>query len=188
MANGVGIATAPGAANDDLEIKHAIPRIVGISRIVRLRFYYQYLYTNTYMSSEPEYLGWLVKRVQYAHHRALDKRLGSLGVSLVQWNALREIERNPGCSQHRLAEQTFNSDQAFGSLLTRLLAAGWIERHPGTGRATIHRLTPSGRSLLLDGQKIVSEVTTASFRPLSKHERQVLGRILNKVLDQRRTG
>jgi hypothetical protein len=37
---------------------------------------------------------------------------------LVQWNALREIERNPGCSQHRLAERTFNSDQAFGSLLT----------------------------------------------------------------------
>jgi DNA-binding MarR family transcriptional regulator len=137
------------------------------------------------MSSTPDHLGWLIKRVQYGHHRALDKRLAPLGVSLVQWNALREIERNPGCSQHQLAERTFNSDQAFGSLLTRLLAAGWIERRPGTGRATIHRLTPSGRSLLLDGQKIMTAVTTASFEPLSKHERQTLSGILTKVLGAR---
>jgi DNA-binding MarR family transcriptional regulator len=135
------------------------------------------------MSSEPEYLGWLIKRVQYGHHRALDKRLAPLSVSLVQWNALREIERNPGCSQHQLAERTFNSDQAFGSLLTRLLAADWIERRPGTGRATIHRLTPSGRSLLRDGQRIMSEVIGTSFGPLSKHERQMLASILSKVLD-----
>ena len=156
-------------------------------RIVRLHYLYQCLYTNTYMSSEPEHLGWLIKRVQYGHHRVLDKRLALLGVSLVQWNALREIERNPGCSQHQLAERTFNSDQAFGSLLTRLLAAAWIERRPGTGRATIHRLTPSGRSLLLDGQRIMSEVISASFGPLSKHERQMLARILTKVLDARPT-
>jgi len=155
--------------------------------IVRLHCVYQCLYTNTYMSSEPEYLGWLIKRVQYGHHRALDKRLAPLSVSLVQWNALREIERNPGCSQHQLAERTFNSDQAFGSLLTRLLAADWIERRPGTGRATIHRLTPSGRSLLLDGQRIMSEVISTSFAPLSKHERQMLARILTKVLDARPT-
>ena len=140
------------------------------------------------MSSEPEHLGWLIKRAQYGHHRALDKGLAPLGVSLVQWNALREIERNPGCSQHQLAERTFNSDQAFGSLLTRLLAAGWIERRPGTGRATIHRLTAPGRSLLLGGQKIMSNVLTGSFGPLSKHERQMLARLLKKVLDARTAG
>src|ERR1700678_635228 len=156
-------------------------------RIVRLHYIYQCLYTNTYMSSEPEHLGWLIKRVQYGHHRALDKRLAPLGVSLVQWNALREIERNPGCSQHQLAERTCNSDQAFGSLLTRLLAADWIERRPGTGRATIHRLTPSGRSLLLDGQRIMSEVIPAPVGPPSKHGRPLLARILTKVLDARPT-
>jgi DNA-binding MarR family transcriptional regulator len=154
--------------------------VVSDDQMVALK--YRCLYTNTYMSSELEHLGWLIKRIQYDHHRALDRRLSPLDVSLVQWNALREIERNPGSSQHQLAERTFNSDQAFGSLLTRLLAAGWIERSPGTGRAIIHRLTPSGRSLLLDGQKVMSEVTTASFGSLSKHERQMLARTLTKVL------
>jgi DNA-binding MarR family transcriptional regulator len=137
------------------------------------------------MSSEPETLGWLIKRIQYGHHRALDKHLAPLGVSLVQWNALREIERNPGRSQHHLAECTFNSDQAFGTLLVRLQAAGWIERRPGAGRATIHKLTPKGQALLRDGQKIMSEVTSASFAPLRKDERQTLARLLTKVAEAR---
>ena len=135
------------------------------------------------MSSEPEQLGWLLKRIQHGHHRALDRDLARLGVSLVQWNALREIERNPGCSQHQLAERTFNSDQAFGTLLIRLQAAGWIERHPGVGRATIHQLTSEGMAVLRDGQKIMARVTTASFAPLRKDDRQTLARLLNKVFD-----
>jgi DNA-binding MarR family transcriptional regulator len=145
-----------------------------------------YLYKYIGMSNEPEHLGWLIKRIQHGHHRALDRNLAPVGVSLVQWNALREIERNPGSSQHRLAERTFNSDQAFGTLMTRLQAAGLVERHPGTGRATIHRLTPKGKALLRDGQKVMSEVLTASFAPLRQQERQALGRLLTKVLDARR--
>jgi DNA-binding MarR family transcriptional regulator len=137
------------------------------------------------MSIEPEHLGWLIKRIQHGHHRDLDKRLTPLGVSLVQWNALREIERHPGCSQHQLAERTFNSDQAFGTLLVRLQGAGWIERHPGAGRARIHKLTPKGHTLLRAGQKVMSEVTSASFAPLLKDERQLLARLLTKVLDAR---
>lgn len=139
------------------------------------------------MSSEPEALGWLIKRVQHGHQRALDKSLAKLGVSLVQWNAIREIDRNPGYSQHRLAEQTFNSDQAFGTLLTRLQSAGLIERHPGMGRATVQRLTPKGRELLQEGQKILSEVTNASFALLSEPEREEFARLLDKVLAARRS-
>ena len=135
------------------------------------------------MPSESEYLGWLIKRVQHGHHRALDKNLSHLGVSLVQWNALREIERNPGWSQHQLAEQTFNSDQAFGTLLTRLQAAGLINRHPGSGRATVHKLTSKGQALLCDGEKIMFEVTNASFIRLTDDEREELARLLSKVLD-----
>jgi DNA-binding MarR family transcriptional regulator len=144
-----------------------------------------YLYKYIDMSSDAEHLGWLVKRVQYGHHRALDKKLAVLGLSLVQWNALREIERNPGCSQRKLAEQTFNSDQALGTLLSRLLAAGLVERRPGPGRATLHQLTSKGEVLLREGQKIMSDVVNASFSPLNKHERQELTRLLSKVLDAR---
>ena len=108
--------------------------------------------------------------------------MAPLGVSLVQWNALREIDRHPGASQHQLAEQTFNSDQAFGTLLNRLLAAGWIERGQGAGRASVHRLTPAGQALLRDGQQVMAEVTAASFAALSLDEREFLARLLGKIL------
>jgi DNA-binding MarR family transcriptional regulator len=141
-----------------------------------------YLYKHNDVSSAPERLGWLIKRVQHGHHRDLDKRIAPLGVSLVQWNALREIERNPSCSQHHLAEKTFNSDQAFGTLLRRLQSAGLIESQPGTGRANVQTLTTKGRQLLNSGQKIMSEVTQRSFSSLSAVERDELARLLSKIL------
>jgi DNA-binding MarR family transcriptional regulator len=138
------------------------------------------------MPIEPEHLGWLIKRVQHAHHRALDTRLARLGASLVQWNALREIERNPGCSQHELAERTFNSDQAFGTLTTRLQARGWVERGEGKGRATTHRLTAKGKALLHGGQEVMAEVLATSFASLDRKEREQLASLLTRVLDAQR--
>ena len=133
------------------------------------------------MSREPEHLGWLIKKIQHGHHRALDKNLAPLGISLIQWNALREIERNPGASQHQLAERTFNSDQSFGSLATRLQTAGLIERYPGRGRANLLRLVKKGDVLLQEGQKIMTAVVTASFAPLDQTEREELARLLTKI-------
>src|SRR5262249_41981981 len=132
---------------------------------------------------ELEHLGWLIKRAQHGHHRALDASLARLGVSLVQWNALREIERNPGASQHELAERTFNSDQAFGTLVTRLEARRLVERRDGVGRAKVLRLTPKGKALLREGQEVMVEVLTASFAPLQEEERAELARLLTKILD-----
>lgn len=133
------------------------------------------------MSTGIDHLGWLIKRAQHGHHRALDAKLSGLGVTLVQWNALREIERNPGCSQLQLADHTFNSAQAFGTLATRLIASGWVARMQGVGRATLHRLTPSGAALLRRGKRVMTDVLTASFAPLTKSERVELARLLDKI-------
>ncbi len=129
-----------------------------------------------------EHLGLLVKQLQHRHHRALDARLAPLGISLVQWNALREIVRHPGSSQHRLAEITFNSDQAFGTLLTRLLRLGLVERHPGAGHATVHHLTAKGETLFQEGHTLVLEVFAQSFAPLNEDERALLCGLLAKML------
>ena len=133
----------------------------------------------------PEHLGWLIKRIQHAHHRALDAALSCQGVSLVQWNALREIERNPGCSQHQLAERTFNSDQSFGALLTRLEAARLIQRSATIGRSRLPQLTPEGTVQLRKGHKVMSKVVGASFNALDNDERHTLSVLLTKVLATR---
>jgi DNA-binding MarR family transcriptional regulator len=136
------------------------------------------------MSKQLEDVALSIKKVQARHHRALDRRLSPLGVTLVQWNALREIGRNPGVSAHALAELTFNSDQAFGALATRLIRQGFVLREPGIGRAIVHRLTPKGAKLRDAGQEVLLEVLKQSFAQLSVAERQHLQALLTKLLTQ----
>ena len=129
-----------------------------------------------------EILALSIKRLQYLNYRVLDARLAPLGISLVQWGALREIERNPGLCMHRLAELTFNSDQAFGTLMTRLLRQKLVARQPGAGRANVHRLTPHGRTLLGEGRKRVRQVLVRIFARLDADECVRLQGLLTKVL------
>jgi DNA-binding MarR family transcriptional regulator len=138
------------------------------------------------MSSEPEALGQMIKRVQHENHRALDAGLARLGVTLVQWHGLHEIERNPGASLHQLAELTFNSDQAFGMLAARLCAAGWVDRGKGVGRATTHLLTRKGQALLREGQEARLATLAQSFAGLSTEDREQLARLLERVLEAQR--
>ena len=68
------------------------------------------------MERSLEPLALLIKRAQHRQNRMMAASLEPLGVSLAQWNALREIDRNPGAPLRRLAEASFNSDQAIGTL------------------------------------------------------------------------
>jgi DNA-binding MarR family transcriptional regulator len=128
-------------------------------------------------------LGRAVKQVQYRHHRALDARLGSVGTTLAQWDALRAIGRNPGASAHLLAVETFQSDQSFGTLAGRLAAQDLIRRRPGRGRRIEHHLTPAGEKALQAGRPIARDVFAASFAQLSEAERSTLLDLLLRVLE-----
>lgn len=135
------------------------------------------------MSSTWETLGLLIKYIQHRNLRRLEANLAPLGISLIQWNALRTIERYPDSCMHRLAVMTFNSDQAFGTLATRMLRLGLIKRRSGAGRTTIHTLTPKGETQLQAGRPLVQEVLSQTFAPLSEGERQTLATLLGKLLD-----
>ena len=73
------------------------------------------------MTTNLESLGQAIKQAQYRNHRTMDAALHEVGVSLVQWDALRAIDRMPSASGHDLAVATFQSDQAFGTLANRLV-------------------------------------------------------------------
>jgi DNA-binding MarR family transcriptional regulator len=129
-------------------------------------------------------IGLSVKRLQMRHHRAIDSALGPLGISLVQWDALRHLHRNPGASLHDLAVLTFQTDQSFGTLATRLITRGLIERVPGPGRAIHHRLTDKGDKLRQAGSELFNGVLASSFAPLTSEQRADLGALLRELLDQ----
>jgi DNA-binding MarR family transcriptional regulator len=135
-----------------------------------------------------EKLGLSIKRLQDYHHKTLDTKLASIGISLVQWHALREMDRHPGSSQLRMAELTFNSAQAFGTLVTRMERDGLISRTPAGGRAFALSLTPKGQKRLNEGRGVVLEMLADSFGGLSENERATLQKLLDKALRHRETG
>jgi DNA-binding MarR family transcriptional regulator len=131
--------------------------------------------------SLPE-LGLAVKRLQVKHHRAATEALRPLGVTLVQWDALRHLHAHPGASLHDLAVLTFQTDQAFGTLATRLEARGLIRRVNGSGRAIRPELTPEGERVRAEGQAVTERVIRASFGPLDAGEQAALGGMLQRLL------
>ncbi len=133
------------------------------------------------MVVELQVLGRAIKVAQYWHHRAMDTRLAEIGTTLVQWDALRAIGRMPGASAHDLAQATFQSDQAFGTLGNRLLAQELIERRPGHGRRIEHHLTPAGERMLAAGHPIADELLASSFARLNESERATLLELLQRV-------
>ncbi|MEV8507125.1 MarR family transcriptional regulator [Actinoplanes sp. NPDC051475] len=127
----------------------------------------------------------LVKRLQHGHHRALTAALADLGVSLVQWDTLRHLDRHPGASLHELARLTFQTDQALGSLAARMVDRGLLERIPGPGRVVRHRLTELGERLRHDGQVRADRVFAETFAPLDQARLDQLGDLLETLVAAR---
>src|SRR5579863_5633961 len=110
-------------------------------------------------------MGLMIKRLQMRHHNAANAALAELGVSVVQWDALRHLYENPGASLHALAQLTFQTDQSFGALASRMEARGLIERVPAPGRAIRHQLTAEGERVRRAGADVMDTVLRASFGP-----------------------
>lgn len=126
------------------------------------------------MTVNLEALGLAIKRAQYRNHRTMDAALRPVGISLVQWDALRAIARMPGASGHDLAAATFQSDQAFGTLANRLAERGLIVRTAGRGRRIDHELTDAGRAALEEGHAVAAGVLDDLFAPLDEPQRAAL--------------
>ena len=129
-------------------------------------------------------LGRAVKQLQYRHHRGMDSLLRQAGTSLPQWDALRAISRRPNSSAHALAEMTFQTDQSFGALASRLVGRGLIERVAGPGRAIRHRLTAKGEASLSKGYQVIDDVFESSFAPLTRRQREELFALVSRVLTE----
>ncbi|QKW39843.1 winged helix-turn-helix transcriptional regulator [Actinomadura sp. NAK00032] len=133
------------------------------------------------MPVEGQVLGRALRQAQYRHHRALDGRLAGVGTTLAQWDALRAISRSPGASARALAAETFQSEQAFGTLAGRLAAQGLIDRRPGAGRSIEHHLTPAGEKTLAAGHAVADEALAELFAPLPEDDRAALLALLLRV-------
>jgi DNA-binding MarR family transcriptional regulator len=142
-------------------------------------------HVDTFALPTPEDLDRLITAVQHVFRRAIDERLDVFGTSAVQCRALQLISEQPGLPQRRLASLMGQSEQAFGTLLGRLLARDYLVRRRAHGRAAAHELTGLGRFMLQDSQQIAHEVLALLVMPLTGEERRSLRALLQKVLNAR---
>ena len=134
------------------------------------------------MARDLSEIGLAVKRLQVRHHRNSDAALAPLGLTLVQWDALRHLHRHPGASLHDLAQLTFQTDQSMGALASRMVTRGLIERVPAPGRAVRHRLTPQGDTLRRAAQRVVDRVLAKSFSALTLEQLDQFDRLLEQLV------
>ena len=83
---------------------------------------------------------------------------------------------------HLLAQLTFQSDQAFGTLAGRMIENGLIERVASPGRAAHHRLTEKGYQLRRAGEHIVDRVLADSFSGLTPAQLATFDKLLFRLL------
>jgi DNA-binding MarR family transcriptional regulator len=126
-------------------------------------------------------VGLAVKRLQWRHHRESNRRLAPIGLSLVQWDVLRHLTLEPEASLHRLAELTFQTDQAMGELAKRMVGRGLLRREPGPGRIVRHRLTEDGEQARDAGATVLDDVLDGTVGVLTEPERTELLRLLTKA-------
>jgi DNA-binding MarR family transcriptional regulator len=131
--------------------------------------------------SADEVLGRAIKQVQWRHHRALDARMRGVGSTIVQWDVLRALERQPDASAHDLALATFQSDQSLGVMMRGMERKGLVERSSGAGRRIEHRVTAAGAQLLEQGHRFATEVLQASLGALEPVEREQLLSLLRRI-------
>lgn len=129
-------------------------------------------------------VGLAIKRLQIRHHRAFNEALAPLGLTVVQWDALRHLHENPDASLHDLAQLTFQTDQAFGTLANRMIDRGLIARLAGPGRAIKHELTAEGDAIRIRASAIVETVLAGSFSSLDATELDALHDLLRRLLSQ----
>ena len=123
-------------------------------------------------------VGLAIKRLQWQHHRTADRRLLTLGLSLPQWDVLRQLALHPDASLHELAQLTFQSDQSMGAMAGRMIERGLLERVDGPGRAVRHRATPEGERLRTEGAGVLDDTFINTIGLLTAAELTELYRLL----------
>jgi DNA-binding MarR family transcriptional regulator len=129
-------------------------------------------------------VGLAVKRLQARHHREGNRSLAPLGLSLVQWDVLRHLHAEPTASLHRLAELTFQTDQAMGELARRMIDRGLLSREAGPGRIVRHTLTTDGDRARTAGAAAVDGVLDGTVGRLGAEDRATLLRLLTEATER----
>jgi DNA-binding MarR family transcriptional regulator len=123
----------------------------------------------------------LLRRAQLRKQTACELELAQWGMTLPQWGMLNAVVGHPDSSTHALALLTGQSDQAAGSVVTRLEQRGLLERRNERGKAILHRVTTEGLETLRLGDRAVAQTMRSALSGFSQDEVRVLHELLERL-------
>jgi DNA-binding MarR family transcriptional regulator len=129
-------------------------------------------------SSDPadQSIGYMLRRAQANARAAFDAALVDYDITAPQFAILNELHLNPGQSSADLSRRSTLTAQAVNLTVRYLEARKLLERspHPVHGRILQTTLTPSGRALLKECRRRVSDVEAQMLKGLTQKERLVI--------------
>jgi DNA-binding MarR family transcriptional regulator len=130
-------------------------------------------------------IGMVLKRAEQSLLSAKNAALKQVGLTLAQYVALTELERQPGITGATLARACLVTPQAMMVVLKALEEQGLITRnsHPRHPNVLEVRITDAGRETLSTGREHVAPLEQRVIDAFSPKELATLHRLLDRLID-----
>ena len=127
----------------------------------------------------------VLKRAEQTLLRAKNAALKPVGLTLAQYVALAELERQPGIASATLARACLVTPQAMMVVLKAMEEQGLISRsaHPRHPNVLELHITDTGREMLHAGRQRVAPVERSVVAAFSPKELKTLAALLNRLIE-----
>jgi DNA-binding MarR family transcriptional regulator len=131
------------------------------------------------------YTGFLLRKVSSASFQAFAEIVGEHGLHPMHFGMLTIIEAEEPISQQELSHRTDIDPSTMVARMDVLVELGLVERVRNTDdrRSYEIRLSPAGRTLLIELREEAREHGKRFFAPLTASERKQLHELLVKLAD-----
>jgi DNA-binding MarR family transcriptional regulator len=128
-------------------------------------------------------ISWLLADASRLIRKLADRRLGTIGLTRAQWQALGALKRVGPMTQAALAELMEVETATIARLIDRLEAAGWIERKADRldRRVKLVSLTGKADAIMDQMAAIGQKLRDDMLADLSESERRQLVALLSTI-------
>lgn len=131
----------------------------------------------------PATIGYLIADLSRLYGRVFDRRAAHLGLTRVQWRALKRIHQEEGLTQAALADIMDMEPIAVGRVVDRLQKAGFVERRndPNDRRCWRLHLSPQSTGIMDVIEQVATGLRQDSLADVDASELQTTLKVLSQI-------
>ena len=128
-------------------------------------------------------IGYLIADLSRLFGRVFDRRAAHLGLTRVQWRALKRIHQSEGITQSELADLLDMEPIAVGRVIDRLQKAAFVERRsdPDDRRVWRLHLLPQSDAVMHDIEAVATSVREDCLAGIDPDELATAMKVLGQV-------